>query len=65
MEITQTVTEPLHREFRIVIEAGDLDTRLTGRLEEMKSQIHLKGFRPGKAPVSFLKVISLRYPNLS
>ena len=55
MEITQTVTEPLHREFRIVIGADDLDTRLTGRLEEMKSQIHLKGFRPGKAPVSFLK----------
>jgi trigger factor len=55
MEITPTVTEPLHREFRIVINADDLDTRLTGRLEEMKSQIHLKGFRPGKAPVSFLK----------
>lgn len=55
MEITQTVTEPLHREFRIVINANDLDTRLTGRLEEMKSQVHLKGFRPGKAPVSFLK----------
>lgn len=55
MEITQTVAEPLHREFRIVIDASDLDTRLTGRLEEMKSQIHLKGFRPGKAPVSFLK----------
>jgi trigger factor len=55
MEITQTVAEPLHREFRIIIDANDLDTRLTGRLEEMKSQIHLKGFRPGKAPVSFLK----------
>jgi trigger factor len=55
MEITQTVSEPLHREFRIVINAEDLDTRLTGRLEEMKSQVHLKGFRPGKAPVSFLK----------
>jgi trigger factor len=55
MEITPTVTEPLHREFRIIIKADDLDTRLTGRLEEMKSQIHLKGFRPGKAPVSFLK----------
>lgn len=55
MEITQTVAEPLHREFRIIVEANDLDTRLTGRLEEMKSQIHLKGFRPGKAPVSFLK----------
>jgi len=55
MEITTTVTEPLHREFRVVIDADDLDTRLTDRLEEMKPQLHLKGFRPGKAPVSFLK----------
>ncbi len=55
MEITETVSEPLHREFKIVIGADDLDTRLTGRLEEMKSRVHLKGFRPGKAPVTYLK----------
>ena len=55
MEVTQTVSEGLHREFRIVIGADDLDARLTGRLEEMKPNLHMKGFRPGKAPVSFLK----------
>jgi trigger factor len=55
MEVTQTVSEGLHREFRIVIGADDLDARLTGRLEEMKPSLHMKGFRPGKAPVSFLK----------
>jgi trigger factor len=55
MEVTQTISEPLHREFRIVIGADDLDARLTDRLEEMKPTLHLKGFRPGKAPVSFLK----------
>lgn len=55
MEITETVSEPLHREFKVVIGAEDLDTRLTGRLEEMKSQVHIKGFRPGKAPISYLK----------
>jgi trigger factor len=55
MQITETVSEPLHREFKVVIGADDLDSRLTGRLEEMKSQVHLKGFRPGKAPVAHLK----------
>jgi trigger factor len=55
MQITETVSEGLRREFKIVIGAGDLDARLTGRLEEMKSRVHLKGFRPGKAPVSYLK----------
>lgn len=55
MQVTETVSEGLRREYRIVIGADDLDARLTGRIEEMKSKIHLKGFRPGKAPVSFLK----------
>jgi len=55
MEITETVSEALRRQFKIVIDAGDLDERLTGRLEEMKASVQLKGFRPGKAPVSYLK----------
>jgi len=55
MQITETVSEGLRREFKIVVDAKDLDRRLTGRLEEMKPRINLKGFRPGKAPVSFLK----------
>lgn len=55
MQITETVSEGLRREYKVVIAAGDLDQRLTGRIEEMKPKVHLKGFRPGKAPVSFLK----------
>jgi trigger factor len=55
MQITETISEPLHREFTVVIGATDLDAKLTGKLAEMQPKIHLKGFRPGKAPVSFLK----------
>lgn len=55
MQITSTVSEGLHREFTVVIPQNDLNARLTGKLEEMKPKLHLKGFRPGKAPVSFLK----------
>ena len=55
MQITETVSEGLRREYTIVVGAADLDERLTGRIEEMKPRVHLKGFRPGKAPVSFLK----------
>ena len=55
MLITETVSEGLRREYKVVVPAGDLDQRLTGRIEEMKPRVHLKGFRPGKAPVSFLK----------
>jgi trigger factor len=55
MQITETVSEGLRREYKVVIGASDLDQRLTGKLEEIKPRINLKGFRPGKAPVSFLK----------
>ncbi len=55
MQITETVSDGLRREYKVVIPAGDLDEKLTGRIEEMKPRVHLKGFRPGKAPVSFLK----------
>jgi trigger factor len=55
MQITETVSEGLRREYRIVVPMSDLDRKVTARLEEMQPRMHLKGFRPGKAPVSFLK----------
>jgi trigger factor len=55
MQITETVNEQLRREFRITVGKGDLDARLSGRLEDMKGQVNLKGFRPGKVPVSHLR----------
>jgi trigger factor len=55
MEITETLTQDLHREFKIVVGSGDLDEKLTGRISEMQPRLNLKGFRPGKVPISFLK----------
>ena len=55
MDITETVNEALRREFRITVGVRDLDEKLTSRLEGMKGQIQLKGFRPGKVPVAHLR----------
>jgi len=55
MQVTETLADPLKREFRIVIGAADLDQRLNTQLEEMKGQVRIKGFRPGKVPVAYLK----------
>jgi trigger factor len=55
MQITETVSEGLRREYTVVIPKSDLDSRLNGRIEEMKPRMNLKGFRPGKAPTSYLK----------
>jgi len=55
MQITQTLSEDLRRQFTVTVTAGELDSRVTKRLEELKGKINLKGFRPGKAPISHLK----------
>jgi trigger factor len=55
MQITETVNENLRREFRITVARNDLDARLSTKLEDMKGQVSLKGFRPGKVPVSHLR----------
>src|SRR5665213_1983864 len=55
MQITETVNQDLRREYKVVIPANDLDKRLTGKIEELKPRMNLKGFRPGKAPLSHLK----------
>lgn len=57
MDITQTSSEGLAREFKIVVGASELDERLMSRLEEIKDQVQIKGFRPGKVPVAHLKRI--------
>ena len=55
MEVTETLSEGLKREFKVVVPASELDTRLVARLEEIKGTAQIKGFRPGKVPVSHLR----------
>jgi trigger factor len=57
MQVTETLAEGLKRELKIVVPATELDSRLSARLEEMKGQVQLKGFRPGKVPVAHLRRI--------
>jgi trigger factor len=55
MQVTETLSQNLRREYTIVVGQKDLDEKLTGKITEIQPRVHLKGFRPGKAPVSFLK----------
>lgn len=55
MQVTETLSEGLKREFKVVVEAADLAARLDTKLDEIKGQVQLKGFRPGKVPVAHLK----------
>ena len=55
MEVVEKSAEGLERRFSVKVPAADLDAKLTAKLESMKGSVHLKGFRKGKAPISFLK----------
>ena len=55
MQISETLSQELHKQFTVTYPVSELENRVNARLEEMKPRINLKGFRPGKAPVSFLK----------
>ena len=57
MEVTETLSDGLKREFQIQVPAADLEQRVSQRLGELKDQVQLRGFRPGKVPVTHLRKI--------
>src|SRR5512144_2425588 len=52
MEVTETLSDGLKREFQVQVPAADLEARVTERLGELKDRVQLRGFRPGKVPVA-------------
>jgi trigger factor len=55
MNVTETLTEGLKREFKVVISANDIDTKINERLSELAPTLRLPGFRPGKVPTQLVK----------
>jgi len=55
MQVTETLSEGLKREFRVVVPASELDAKMNAALNELKDRIVINGFRPGKVPVQYLK----------
>ena len=55
MQVTETLSEGLKREFKVVVPAAELDAKVNARLGELKDRVRINGFRPGKVPVAHLK----------
>jgi len=55
MQVTETNSDGLKREYKVVIGATDLEARLDTEVGKLQGQIKMPGFRPGKAPISLLK----------
>lgn len=57
MQVTETLSDGLKREYKVVVPKSDLEAKLDARLNELKDRVQLKGFRPGKVPVGHLKKV--------
>ena len=55
MNVTETKSEGLSREFKVTIPKADLKEKLEAKIEEIRPQMRLKGFRPGKVPAAHIR----------
>src|SRR3712207_106128 len=55
MQVTETLSQGLKREFKVVLPATELEERLTSELSTLKDRVRINGFRPGKVPVAHLR----------
>ena len=55
MQVSETLSEGLKREYTVVVEAADMEAKITGRLRDLAKQAQMPGFRRGKVPVKLLR----------
>ncbi|WP_342362623.1 trigger factor [Terrarubrum flagellatum] len=55
MQVIETLSQGLKREFKVTIEAGSLLKRVDEEIETLKGKVRINGFRPGKVPTAHLK----------
>lgn len=55
MQVTETLSDGLKREYKVVVPAAELDAKVNQRLDDLKGRVRINGFRPGKVPVAHLK----------
>jgi len=55
MQVTETKSEGLSREYKVCLPAQDIEEKISDRLKQIASTAQLPGFRPGKVPVSLLR----------
>ena len=55
MQLKEKINVGLKRGYEAKILAADIDAKVTQKIESSRSDVQLKGFRKGHAPVSLLK----------
>jgi len=55
MQIKELKAEGLSHTYSVTVPKEDLSAKLDAKIKEMQPQVSLKGFRPGKVPVTHIK----------
>ncbi len=57
MQIIEANEDGLKRTLKVVVGAAEIEERLASRLDQVKDNVQLKGFRKGKVPVAHIKKV--------
>ncbi|MBY0431265.1 MAG: trigger factor, partial [Rhodospirillales bacterium] len=55
MQVTETNSDGLKREFKVVVPLQQIEEKVQARLDELQRTATLPGFRPGKVPMTLLR----------
>ena len=55
MQVSETLSEGLKRGLKIVVPSSDVESEVEDRLVELSKTVKMKGFRPGKVPLSIIR----------
>ena len=55
MKVTVENKKGLNKDLKVFVDKKTIETYMNEKYEEVKKQVSLKGFRPGKAPKEILK----------
>ena len=55
MQITETKSEGLSREYKVSLSADEIAEKVDYKLADIQRTAQLPGFRPGKVPTSLLR----------
>ena len=56
MQVTVESTSDLGRKLSIIVPSEKINAKVEKRLQELAKQVKIDGFRPGKIPVSVVKL---------
>ncbi|MGH1404898.1 MAG: trigger factor [Alphaproteobacteria bacterium] len=55
MQVKQLKQDGLNHELEVTVDAGEIETRVDARLQEVSKTVKMPGFRPGKVPLNLMK----------